>query len=178
MKYFFLISFIFSGIFNVFPADSPDITRKLVDFGHKKTLNRKIDVLIIHSVYNASGGDIYDINLIIKQFRKYHVSSHYLIGRDGTIYQLVQDNNIAFHAGKGVLPDGSFAINTRSVGIELANNLTDKPTDIQFSNLISLVKYLQNTYHIKFLLRHSDIAPDRKTDPWNFDWNTFLSEVQ
>ena len=31
--------------------------------------------------------------------KKYEVSSHYLIGRNGKILQLVKDNNVAWHAG-------------------------------------------------------------------------------
>jgi len=26
-------------------------------------------------------------------------------------------------------------------------------------------------------LRHSDIAPGRKTDPWNMDWDDFLKRI-
>lgn len=157
--------------------DVPAIKNNQVNFGYKKASQRKIDTIIIHSVYNASGGDIYDIQLIVNQFRHYNVSSHYLIGRDGTIYQLVDEKDIAFHAGKSFLPDGSSGINTRSIGIELVTNQTDSPTPAQLSQVVALVKHLKTKYPVKHILRHSDIAPDRKTDPWNFDWSTFLTLI-
>jgi N-acetyl-anhydromuramyl-L-alanine amidase AmpD len=168
---------IFLSSSNGIAADMPAIIKKQMNSGFKKSSNRKIDVIIIHSVYNASGGDIYDIPLIIKQFQHYGVSSHFLIGRDGSVYRLVDEKDIAYHAGKSYLPDGSAGINTRSIGIELVTNLTDSITSAQQTQVISLVKYLKSKYSVKFLLRHSDIAPGRKTDPWNFDWTSFLTLV-
>ena len=49
------------------------------------------------------------------------VSAHYLIGRDGHIYQLVSDVDRAWHAGGGrwgTITD----VNSASIGIELDNN--------------------------------------------------------
>ena len=68
--------------------------------------NRNIDAVIVHSVFNAAEGDKYDVDLVIKQFSRYRVSSHYIIGRDGTIYQLVNEKNISYQAGHSQLPDG------------------------------------------------------------------------
>lgn len=46
----------------------------------------------------------------------------------------------------------------------------ESPTKQQNEAILNLVKNIKNKYVIKFVLRHSDIAPMRKTDPWNFDW--------
>jgi len=40
-----------------------------------------------------------------------------------------------------------------------------------------LVKDIKSRYNIKYVLRHSDIAPDRKTDPWNMNWADFLKRI-
>jgi hypothetical protein len=49
------------------------------------------------------------------------VSSHYLIGRDGKIFQLVDDRERAWHAGESYW-GGQRDINSASIGIELDNN--------------------------------------------------------
>jgi len=33
-----------------------------------------------------------------------------------------------------------------------------------------LIASLKKQYPIKSVVGHQDIAPGRKTDPWNFDW--------
>ena len=149
------------------------IINKKMKTGFRVSQNRSIDVLIIHSVFNNSGGEIYDIDLIIKQFSKYGVSSHYLIGRGGETYRLVDENNVAYHAGKSSLPDGRQSLNSCSLGIEMVCSFNDSITDLQLESLVKLTKDLQARYKLKYILRHSDIAPGRKTDPWNFDWEKF-----
>lgn len=177
MRFFLIISMLFSQLFVMAADHKCEIQAKFVSFGHKAAENRNIDVIIIHSVYNASGGDIYDVDLIIKQFAKYKVSPHYLIDRQGVVYQMVNEKNIAFHAGKSVLPDGSTGINNRSIGIEIITSLEEAPTDKQIQSAVQLVIDIKNRYKIKYVLRHSDIAPNRKTDPWNLDWNGFLEKI-
>jgi len=154
-----------------------NVVDKTVSFGMRTTPLRNIDVIIVHSVFNASGGDIYDIDLIIKQFSRYHVSSHYVIGRGGIIYQLVKEKNVSFHAGQSSLPDGRKGANSCSIGIELMDSVGDAPTELQIRSLTALVKDIQSRYPIKYVLRHSDIAPGRKTDPWNMDWADFLRRI-
>ena len=153
------------------------IVDKTVRFGMRATQLRNIDVVIVHSVFNASGGDIYDIDLIINQFSRYHVSSHYVIGRDGITYQLVKEKNVSFHAGQSSLPDGRKGANSSSIGIELMDSVGDAPTELQIRSLTALVKDIESRYHIKYVLRHSDIAPGRKTDPWNMNWEDFLKRI-
>ena len=156
------------------------IVEKNVGFGMHTVQNRMIEAVIVHSVYNKSCGDKYDIDLIIKQFSRYHVSSHYIIGRDGTIYQLVKEKNISYQAGHSQLPDGRTAVNSCSIGIELVttNDSLDSPTEKQIRSLVALVKDIKTRYKIKYVLRHSDIAPGRKTDPWNMNWEDFIRKIE
>ncbi len=153
------------------------IIDKKINFGYREMPNRNIDVIIIHSAFNNSGGEFYDIDLIINQFRRYKVSTHYLIGRDGSVYQLVDDNNIAFHAGKSSLPDGRTSVNKCSIGIEVVTSFTEPPTEEQTNALVDLVSQLNTKHKIKYLLRHSDIASERKSDPWNLDWAAFNNKL-
>ena len=159
-------------------AQEIQVVDKMVDFGFANTQNRSVDVIIIHSTFNNSGGDFYDIDLIIKQFSQYKVSAHYVIGRDGKIYRLVDEKNIAYHAGKSSLPDGRKALNSCSIGIELMTSFTEAPTEVQINALTTLVNDIKSRYKINYILRHSDIAPGRKTDPWNMDWDGFLKGIE
>ena len=155
-------------------APDAQIADRLVDWGHETPdTPRTIDTIILHSTYYASGGDPYRIDGVLEQFKTYGVSSHYLIGRDGTILRLVKDADVAYHAGKGVMPDGRTGINRFSIGIEINNTRTVGPNEAQYDALAKLVRYLQSKHRITAILGHSDIAPDRKTDPWQFDWDAF-----
>lgn len=174
-----VLSLLIISILSISPLtfSQPTIIKKTVNFGMRKVENRKINTIIIHSIFNNMGGEKYDIDLIINQLRIYHVSSHYLIGRNGTIYQLVEENNIAFHAGKSKLPNGTVGVNNCSLGIELVNSFDDSPTPEQKISLVNLVKDIEKRHQIDFILRHSDISPERKTDPWNFDWEDFIKLI-
>ncbi|MDD3080195.1 MAG: N-acetylmuramoyl-L-alanine amidase [Paludibacter sp.] len=178
LKYILLLtSFSVLFVFPVVGQDSLQITDKKVNFGFRKANKRQIDVIIIHSVFNNSGGEKYDPDLVIKQFARYGVSPHYMIGRDGSVYRLVDEENVAYHAGKSSLPDGRTAVNTCSIGIEVITSFDEAPTDKQMATLTLLVNDLKSRYPVKYVLRHSDIAPGRKTDPWNFDWDNFLKNI-
>lgn len=161
----------------VFTLSAQQIIPKPVTFGFRKTETRHIDVVVVHSTYNASGGDHWDLTKILSQFRRYGVAAHYIIDRSGTIYQLVDDTNIAYHAGKSKLPDGTSGINSRSLGIELINDTVEHPTEQQYVALTDLLVSLRTHYPIKHIVRHSDIAPGRKTDPWNTDWERVMREL-
>lgn len=104
------------------------------------------------------------------------VSAHYLINEQGDIYQLVDEEKRAWHAGLSYW-NGEVDINSLSIGIELVNKGHElgyenfpKP---QMENLIALCQMIKKKYSIqdKYFLGHSDIAPDRKIDPGEkFDW--------
>lgn len=155
-----------------------NISSKKVSFGHKVCSNRTINTIIIHSTFNNSGGEKYNTDLVIKQFEKYGVSSHYLINRDGKVYLLVEENNVAFHAGKSELPNGQTNVNTCSIGIEIITSFDEGPTESQINSAIKLIKEIKKKHQIKYILRHSDIAQGRKTDPWNFDWDGFIKLLE
>ena len=151
--------------------DEPKIINKLADWGFSKSDNRKIDTIIIHSSYNAVGKDAHDLDdIIYKEYKPYGVSPHYIISREGKIYRLVEDKNIAYHAGESKVPDGRTGVNNFSLGIEIVNTKSEKPNDAQYGALNNLLAYLKKEYKIKYVLGHDDIAPGRKDDPWNFDF--------
>ncbi|MEI9966134.1 MAG: N-acetylmuramoyl-L-alanine amidase [Candidatus Moraniibacteriota bacterium] len=152
-------------------ASSLSITNRLMSSGFAAKTSRTIDTIILHSTYNSLGGDQYSVSKIIDIYKSYGVSAHYLIGRDGTIYRLVEEKNVSYHAGESRVPDGRTNVNDFSIGIELINNdKGDEYTDAQYAAVRALVADIKKRYSIKYVLGHDDIAPDRKSDPWNFDW--------
>jgi len=98
------------------------------------------------------------------------VSAHILVDRDGTTTQFVSFNNRAWHAGVSAWC-GRAACNDFSVGIELEGTDFESFTDLQYRSLNAVIAALIAAYPITAVVGHSDIAPDRKTDPGpHFDW--------
>lgn len=150
------------------------------DFGIEKWEgNRSVDTVVVHTA-NAEFGEPYIPQNVYDTFKKYHVTSHYLIGRDGVIYKLADENDLAHHAGKSKMADGREGVNAFSIGIELINSKIDYPTKAQYTALAKLINDIKTRHEIKFIVGHKDIAPTRKSDPWNFDFNelAMLLEAQ
>lgn len=94
------------------------------------------------------------------------VSSHYLVGDDGRIYQLVSDEHRAWHAGAGSW--GTIhELNSASIGIEIDNDGVEPFSDAQVAAVIRLLEDLTARHRIPrtAVIGHSDLAPGRKIDP-------------
>ena len=106
------------------------------------------------------------------------LSPHYLIKKNGEIYNLVPDKHTAWHAGVSHWQNFSH-LNDHSIGIEM-DNLGNEPfTAKQMDACIELCHSLMQKHHIprENILGHSDIAPDRKLDPGKFfDWKMMDKE--
>lgn len=147
------------------------LTDRLLSFGFRTPpAPRTINTIVLHSSYNASGGDAYNFEKIIGQYEQYGVGAHYIIDRGGKIYQLVRESNIAYHSGESKMPDGRKNVNDFSIGIELIGTEDSGFTDKQYSALGDLIADIKTRYKIRDIVGHSDIAPTRKSDPWKFDW--------
>lgn len=104
------------------------------------------------------------------------VSAHYLISETGTVYQLVAEEQRAWHAGAGAW--GKVRdVNSHSIGIELANAgpLAEMPPypEPQMLALEELLSDILHRWQIppQRVIAHSDMAPCRKSDPGAvFDW--------
>lgn len=109
------------------------------------------------------------------------VSCHYFIFEDGRIVQSVREADRAQHAGEGAW-EGHRDINSRSIGIEIANpghagGLPDFP-QVQMDAVLRLSQDIvaRNGIEPHHVIGHSDMAPHRKEDPGEkFDW-TWLAE--
>ncbi len=104
------------------------------------------------------------------------VSSHYVVAEDGTITQLVDEADRAWHAGVSCW-QGETDVNSRSIGIEIANaghdhGYPDFP-EVQIDAVIRLCRDISARHAIRpqDILAHSDVAPGRKRDPGEkFPW--------
>ncbi|WGH77821.1 N-acetylmuramoyl-L-alanine amidase [Jannaschia ovalis] len=100
------------------------------------------------------------------------VSCHYLVGEDGSVFRLVDDDRRAWHAGAGRW-GASDDLNSRSLGIELSNDGASPFTAAQMDALEALLALLLDRHGIapRGVIGHSDAAPGRKIDPGpRFDW--------
>ncbi|MEM1387889.1 MAG: N-acetylmuramoyl-L-alanine amidase [Pseudomonadota bacterium] len=100
------------------------------------------------------------------------VSAHYLIGRDGTAWQLVDERKRAWHAGAGAW-GACTDINSNSIGIELDNSGDCPFAEPLMARLEALMQAIMARHGIAAdgVIGHSDMAPGRKVDPGpRFDW--------
>lgn len=153
--------------------------RQQVDYGHDSLLydRRQIDMVVVHSNYFV-GGNVFSTKGCIDQFRQYDVAPHYMITRDGTILYMVDERLVAWHAGQSLLPGTDRdSLNYTSIGIELVAHPSQPITQRQNEQLLRLVTDIRKRYPIRYLMRHSDIARRRKTDPWSINWPRFVRNV-
>ena len=147
-------------------------TKYSPNFSKKARNLRDIKIIVIH--YTGMQSRIESIRRLLSP--KHQVSCHYLIDRKGEILKMVNENKVAWHAGKSKWK--SFKnLNKNSIGIELINKGHEfgyeKFSKVQISKLIKLCLNLKRKYNIKDsnIVGHSDIAPLRKQDPGEkFPW--------
>lgn len=142
-----------------------------------KIKHRQIDFIILHHIVAKNLGEA------ISLLKKHQVSSHYIIDQNGDIFNLVDDKNIAHHAGVSFWQDYD-GLNQNSIGIEFFH---PKPYQESFSpqqinSGIELCKFLKKKYNIiKDIIGHYEIAYfrdngflGRKDDPsYLFNWEKF-----
>ena len=109
---------------------------------------------------------------------EFEVSAHYLIGGDGTLWQMVREEDRAWHAGAGEW-QGLTDINSRSIGIELDNRGDHPFSAPQMAVLETLLSDIMTRWAMlpSDVIGHSDMAPGRKFDPGpRFDWQRLEHE--
>jgi N-acetyl-anhydromuramoyl-L-alanine amidase len=115
-----------------------------------------------------------------REIQGHKVSSHFLIRRDGELFQFVPCARRAWHAGQSEWR-GRSRCNDFSVGVEL-EGADDRPfAAFQYEVLANLAWVLKRAYPIQDCVGHSDIAtpPGRKTDPGpHFDWVRFRAMLE
>ena len=139
---------------------------------HGERISGPTDILLLH--YTGMPDDAQSLAWLCD--KRSQVSSHYFVHADGRVLQLVPEERRAWHAG-AALWGGESDVNSRSIGIEIANaghpgGLPEFP-DVQIEALIALCRKVVGRHPIPphRVLGHSDVAPGRKLDPGErFPW--------
>jgi hypothetical protein len=102
---------------------------------HSSRVGAKIDTIVLHctTAETVEGTISWFLN------RESRVSAHYVVDKNGAIYQIVRDECSAWHAK---------AANSKSIGIEIVGTATDRLTDAQSLASAQLVRWLATEYGI------------------------------
>jgi N-acetyl-anhydromuramyl-L-alanine amidase AmpD len=88
---------------------------------------------------------------------KLNVSAHFLIDRDGSIYQLMDDTSFARH---------TIGLNYCAIGIENVGNEKNPLTKEQVAANVQLIRHLCKKHRIEYLIGHSEYTKFRNTPLW------------
>ena len=109
----------------------------------------------IHSYFNPP--TIEESRQINKNVSALNVGSHYLIDRDGSIYQLIPDTLFARHV---------IGLNYCAIGVENIGSEKEPLTNEQIISNTQLVRYLCSKYKIEYLIGHEEYIHFRGTSLW------------
>lgn len=153
-----------------------------------------VSLLVIHNISlppGQFGGDYieqfftncldHSQHPFFKEIEGLQVSAHFLIKRTGAVIQFVPLNQRAWHAGCSS-HQGQENCNDFSIGIELEGTDHTPYTEAQYQALVQLTHQIQQYYPAitsDRITGHSDIAPERKTDPGAaFDWQKYKDSLK
>lgn len=142
-----------------------------------------IDLIVVHSISLPPGhygsGAVqqlfantldWDAHPYFQSIRGLQVSSHFFIERGGTLWQFVDCDQRAWHAGQSSYR-GRAQCNDDSIGIELEGLEGHAFEPVQYEVLASLCADIAARYPVAHVAGHEHIAPGRKQDPGcGFDW--------
>ncbi|CAL9431181.1 N-acetylmuramoyl-L-alanine amidase [Streptomyces pilosus] len=140
-------------------ADRPD------DYG--------VDMVIVHVTQGS-----FDSAVRAFQDPGHKASTHYIVGQDGRITQMIRELDVAYHAGNR-------DYNERSIGIE-HEGFVDRPgdlTDEMYEASARLTARICARYDIpvdrEHILGHVEVPGTDHTDPGpHWDWNRYLKLVR
>lgn len=152
-----------------------------VDYGNYDLANRPQDMAINTVVIHDTEGTLQEV---LDAFRDpaFYVSCHYVINTDGTVYQMVQNRHVSWHAG-------NWHFNMHSTCIEIVGHAAlggTEYTPAVYHTLAELVKWLARTYNIpldrQHIMGHDNVPatssggmPRMHIDPGPFfNWQRFM----
>jgi hypothetical protein len=156
----------------------------VADYGNYDITNRPSDMAINSIVIHDTEGDLQSV---LEHFKdpKAYVSCHYVVDRDGTVYQMVQNKNMAWHAG-------NWHTNMHSECIEHVGHAAlggTEYTTAMYEASAQLVRYLTDRYHIPrdraHIIGHDNVQAIKAsqiagmhTDPGPYwDWESYMTMI-
>lgn len=117
------------------PVTKPRIKAFIESPHHSSRSGADIDTIVVH--YTTAG----TVSGTIEWFKNpvSEVSAHYIIDKNGDIYQMVKDTDKAWHAAHA---------NLTSIGIEHVAEVGDRLTAAQEKSSVHLIKWLMTEYKI------------------------------
>lgn len=147
----------------------------------------QVKAIVIHVLEGTIAGSVSWFRAPVSK-----VSTHLIIGKNGTIVQVIPFNFLAFHAGRvepvkddkidrvGIFrnPDGSYEDpNKVTIGIELEGNQMSKFTDQQLASCRKVCQLIKDQYHVKTILTHHEIYSIKTCPGPNFPIGQFRKEL-
>lgn len=145
---------------------------------------QSVDLVVVHSISLPPGhygtGAVqqlftntldWEAHPYFQQIRGLQVSAHFFIERSGRLWQFVDCDQRAWHAGQSAYR-GRTNCNDDSIGIELEGLEGHRFESAQYLTLAALCHALAERYPLRYLAGHEHVAPGRKQDPGpGFDWH-------
>jgi N-acetyl-anhydromuramoyl-L-alanine amidase len=143
-----------------------------------------VDLIVVHSISlppgQYGGHEVqrlftntldWEAHPYFKSIEGAAVSAHFYIRRNGELWQFVNCDARAWHAGASSYR-GRENCNDDSIGIELEGLEGDPFETAQYEALSALCAAIAQCYPIAHIAGHEHIAPGRKLDPGHgFDWS-------
>jgi len=151
------------------------------------------DVLTINPPFKSSDRNLSNINTVVLHWtggssitssidilKSKNLGYHFLIDKDGKIYQGADVDKKVSHGGNSYGPNGNY-VNSSSIGISfgMLGSGDDKTfSDNMYTVCANLISKLKGTIPtIKFITGHHWVSPGRKIDPYTFDFFKLRSMI-
>jgi N-acetyl-anhydromuramyl-L-alanine amidase AmpD len=154
----------------IFDAEREQLTKTylLERYGLKKETSEIVPkMIVLHwtaiSTFESSFDAFYQTKLPnwrpeLENVSGLNVSSHFLVGQDGTIYRLMPETTMARHI---------IGLNHVAIGIENVGGTKDTPlTKSQLKSNIRLVTYLKKKYTVDYVIGHYEYTNFEGHELW------------
>lgn len=144
-----------------------------------KSITISPKMIVLHWTATANLVDAFNdfyFPVVIKRpelmgFSSLNVSAHYLVDRDGKIYQLMLDNMMARH---------TIGLNNISIGIENVGGTKETPlTSEQINANVCLILFLKKKYPtIHYLIGHYEYLKFKNTPLWEDKFPGYITQKE
>ena len=156
-----------------------------------RPVTAQVDLIVVHSISlppgEYGGGAVrrlftntldWDAHPYYQRIRGLQVSAHFFIERTGALWQFVDCDLRAWHAGPSHYR-GRSNCNDDSIGIELEGLEGLAFEAAQYRTLAALCQDISARYSIQHVAGHEHVAPGRKCDPGpGFDWPELRKQLR